>query len=87
MGVNCDQISGLRIAGFLSALAGSDFEGAETAQLDDLLFLKAGLDLFEELIDDLMDVASVYAKFVMKVLDDNCCFWPSRPWTAGWVSY
>ena len=55
VGVNCNQITGFGIAGLFSALACSDLECSESAELDDLLFLETGLDFLEELIDDLVD--------------------------------
>ena len=71
VGVNCNQITGFGIAGLFSALACSDLECSESAELDDLLFLETGLDFLEELIDNLVDITSIDAELVMKMLNDN----------------
>ena len=71
VGVNCNKLSGLRIAGLLSALACPDLKCSESAELDDHLFLKSSFDFLEELINNLMDIVSVDSKLLMKMLNNN----------------
>ena len=66
MALNRDNLSSLRIASLLASLAGSDFEGAETSELNDLVLLESVLDLLEQLINDLMNVAAGDSQLVVE---------------------
>lgn len=66
------DVSGLWIPGALSAFPGSDLKRAKTPQLDYLVLIKSGLYLFEELVNDVVNVFSIDAELFVDAFDDLC---------------